>query len=351
MIQNERRGDNTPAFCIIMRMLSILGLGFSLAKTELDNDFLHKEVGLALGPDWVKARLGIYKRFTVLTKDYIKDTKNADPKAAISLARGSGQTPVTLGAQAARQALEHAGVRPEQIGLVVANNDTPFETIPSTANLVAKELGIGGGAHFDANTSCSSFARHMALLGDLEASLPEYVLAVQTAAYTTRTDYTTRCMDGYIWGDGAAAQVLSARRPGRLKVTSVEFGTKPDGADDVVIDAAGHFRQKGAAVKEFSLAKTCELFQAAAGRLGFDLKSAYTIAHQNNFAMQEKIIKTLELPSERHLRNVQDQGNTAAAGVPSVLAQNLSRLKAGDKVAYAVVGSGLAWGAGVLEVL
>jgi 3-oxoacyl-[acyl-carrier-protein] synthase III len=332
-------------------MLSILGLGYALAKTELDNEFLHKEVGLALGPDWVKARLGIYKRYTILSKDYIKDTKNADPKAAIALARSQGQTPVTLGAQAARQALEHAGVKPEQIGLVIANNDTPFETIPSTANLVARDLGIGSGPHFDANASCSSFARHMQLLSDLEQSLPEYVLAVQTAAYTTRTDYTTRCMDGYIWGDGAAAQVLSAKQPGRLKVSPVEFGTKPEGADDVVIDAAGHFHQKGASVKEFSLQKTCELFQAVALRHDFDLRTAYTIAHQNNFAMQGKIVKTLGLPEERHLRNVQDQGNTAAAGVPSVLAQNLPRLKAGDRVAYAVVGSGLAWGAGLLEVL
>ncbi|MBI5240881.1 MAG: ketoacyl-ACP synthase III [Elusimicrobia bacterium] len=332
-------------------MLSILGLGCSLAKTELDNDFLHKEVGLALGPDWVKNRLGIYKRYTILSKDYIKDTKNADPRAAVALARSQGQTPVTLGAEAARRALEHAGVKPEQIGLLIANNDTPFETIPSTANLVAQELGIGSGPHFDANTSCSSFARHMQLLCEMEPSLPDYVLAVQTSAYTTRTDYTSRCMDGYIWGDGAAAQVLCARQPGRLKVTPVDFGTKPDGADDVVIDTCGHFKQKGAAVKEFALAKTCELYQAAAARCGLDLKAVYTIAHQNNFAMQSKILKTLDLPEERHLRNVQDQGNTAAAGVPSVLAQNLSRLKTGDRVVYAVVGSGLAWGAGVLEVL
>jgi 3-oxoacyl-[acyl-carrier-protein] synthase-3 len=332
-------------------MLSILGLGYSLAKTELDNEFLHKEVGITLGPDWVKSRLGINKRYTVLSKDYIKDTKNVDPRAAVALARSSGQTPVTLGAQAARQALEQAGLRPEQIGLVIANNDTPFETIPSTANLVACDLGIGSGPHFDANASCSSFARHMQLLCEMEPHLPEYVLTVQTAAYTTRTDYTARCMDGYIWGDGAAAQVLSAKRPGLLKVTPVEFGTKPGGAEEVVIDAVGHFHQKGAAVKEFSLQKTCELFQTATARHGLDLKTAYTISHQNNFIMQNKIIAALGLCEVRHLRNVQDQGNTAAAGVPSVLAQNLSRLKAGDRVVYAVVGSGLAWGAGLLEVL
>jgi 3-oxoacyl-[acyl-carrier-protein] synthase III len=51
------------------------------------------------------------------------------------------------------------------------------------------------------------------------------------------------------------------------------------------------------------------------------------------------------------LRNVQEHGNTAAAGVPTVVAQNLPRLKTGDRIIYAVVGSGLAWGAGLLEVL
>ncbi|MDD5655954.1 MAG: 3-oxoacyl-[acyl-carrier-protein] synthase III C-terminal domain-containing protein [Elusimicrobia bacterium] len=332
-------------------MLSILGLGWRLARTELDNEFLHREVGLALGPDWVKSRLGIEKRCSVLPRDYILATKNAKPCEAIRRARQNGETPVTLAAEAARAALAQAGVEPARIGWVVANNDTPFETIPSTANLVARELGIGGGPHCDVNASCSSFARHMRLLADMEAALPEFVLCVQASAYTTRTDYSARCLDGYIWGDGAAAQVVSARRPGRLKVTPLEFATKPEAADDVVIDAAGHFRQNGASVKEFSIRKTGELFEAAARQLGFELKSAYTVAHQANRSLQDKILKNLGLPAERHLRNVQTQGNIAAAGVPSVVAQNLERLAPGDRIVYAVVGSGLAWGSGVLEVL
>jgi len=332
-------------------MLNILGLGFQVAKTELDNDFLHKEVGLALGPDWVDSRLGINKRYSVLTKDYILKTKNADPREAVALARSQNQTPVTLAADAARQAMAQAGVGPDHIGLVIANNDTPFETIPSTANLVAQALGIGSGPHCDVNASCSSFARHMHLLSDMAAALPEFALCVQTAAYTTRTDYGPRSMDGYIWGDGAAAQVVSTRRPGRLKVTPSLFATKPEAAHDVVIDNVGHFRQKGAAVKEFSLKKTEELFQAVAQRFGLDLKSVYTVAHQANFVMQNKIIRGLDLSPERHLRNVQNQGNIAAAGIPSVLAQSLPRLSPGDRIIYAVVGSGLAWGAGLLEVL
>jgi 3-oxoacyl-[acyl-carrier-protein] synthase-3 len=244
-----------------------------------------------------------------------------------------------------------AGVSAEEIGLVIANNDTPFETIPSTANLVARELGVGDGPHCDVNASCSSFARHMQLLHDMAGALPDLVLCVQTAAYTTRTDYSSRSMDGYIWGDGAAAQVISARRSGRLRVTPMRFATKPEGAEDVLIDTAGHFKQKGAAVKEFSIQKTGELFLDAAATARLDIKSAYTIAHQANYSLQNKILANLGLPAERHLRNVQDQGNIAAAGVPSVVAQNLERLKAGDRVIYAVVGSGLAWGSGMLEAV
>ena len=67
--------------------------------------------------------------------------------------------------------------------------------------------------------------------------------------------------------------------------------------------------------------------------------------------MQNKILETLGLSQERHLRNVESQGNIAAAGIPSVLAQNLARLKRGDRIVYGVVGSGLAWGAGLIEVL
>ena len=330
-------------------MVSILGLGFQLAATELDNDFLHREVGLALGPDWVNSRLGIHKRYTVLSKDYILKTKNTDPAQAIRLARGQGQTPVTLAADAGRQALAHAGIQAGQIGLVIANNDTPFETIPSTANLVAKALGIGPGPHCDVNASCSSFARHLQLLADMEAALPEFVLCVQTAAYTTRTDYTSRCLDGYIWGDGAAAQVVSAKPPGRLKVFPTAFMTKPDAADDVVIDTAGHFRQKGSAVKEFSIQKTVELFSLVAQKHGLDLKSVHTVAHQTNFMMQNKILQKLGLSETLHLRNVQEQGNIAAAGIPSVLTQSLPKLSPGARIVYAVVGSGLAWGAGLIE--
>lgn len=331
--------------------LSIHGLGWYLPKTEITNRFLQNEVGLERGQDWVDSRLGIDRRFSVLSKEYIKKTKNADPAAAIMHARANGETPVTMAVAAARKALEQAGVKPEKVGLVIANNDTPFETIPSSANLIAKALGIPGGPHFDCNSACSSFARHMQLLGDMrQEKLPEWVLTVQSSAYTTRTDYSSKSIDGYIWGDGAAAQVLSPRHTGRMKVEPMIFETKPAGADDIMIDACGHFVQNGGVVREFSIRKTCEMYEAIAHEKGLYAENVWTVSHQANYVMQNSILGHLHLPEERHIRNVKEQGNIAAAGAPSAIAQQIEKLHKGDQLVYAVLGSGLAWGGGYMEV-
>ncbi len=333
-------------------MLYLHGMGVCLPPHGITNDFLHREVGLEKGPDWVDSRLGIQRRFSVLTPDYILQTKNSTPARAIQEAREGGFTPVTLGAQAARRALEQAGIAPSQIGWVIANSDTPFETVPSTASLIAEALGIRRGPHCDVNAACASFARHLQVLGDMkESALPDYILCVQSSAYTVRTDYRSTSVDGYIWGDGAAAQVVSARHPGRMAATPVVFETDASGAQDILVDSAGHFSQNGFAVRKFSVRKTCDVFRTMAERLALDLSSVWTVMHQANAVMQESVLKFLKLPEDRHLSNVREQGNIAAAGCPSAVAQNWARFRTGERILYAVVGAGLAWGGGLLEVL
>ena len=331
--------------------VNILGMGWALPKTVIDNDFLHKEVGLKKGEDWVKSRLGIYKRHTVLSRDYIKTTKNADPIQAIVHARSNGETPVTLGAEAARRALAQAGVRPEQIGWVICNCDLPFDLVPGTANYIAKALGVRSGPHIDVNSACSSFARHMKMISDMRPeACPEFVLTIQTAAYTTRTNYAADSIDGYIWGDGAAAQVSSLKHPGRLKVEPLVFASEPNGCDDVLVDGAKFFWQDGAKVREFSIRKTVETFEAVAAAKGLFAEDVWTVTHQANKVMMDSIIGHLHLPPERHMHNVESQGNIAAGGMPSVVAQRLDGLAKGDKIVYAVLGAGLAWGGGLMEV-
>jgi 3-oxoacyl-[acyl-carrier-protein] synthase-3 len=331
--------------------LSILGMGHALPGHEITNKFLHEKVGLEKGLDWVDSRLGIEKRFSVLSNAYILETKNCKPAQAISHARGNGMTPVSMGVAAGSMACQRAGIRPERIGWVIANDDTPFETIPPTAVQIARELGIQGGPHCDINSACSSFARHLQVLADMqESALPEYVLAVQTSAYTVRTDYARQSVDGYIWGDGAAAQVLSARHAGLLTARPIVFGSDPRGADEIIIDSVGHFSQNGGKVRAFSVRRTCHILEEVAAALNEPLDDAWTVTHQANAVMQDSVVEHLHLPPERHLSNVRQQGNIAAAGCPSVISQNWDRFGRGDRIAYAVVGAGLTWGGGCLEV-
>ena len=206
-------------------MLSIHGMGAALASHEISNEFLSQEVRLAKDLDWVRSRLGIESRFSVLSPDYILKTKNQNPAQAILHARAHGETPLTLGVQAAKSALSKAGIKPRQIGLVIANTDTPFETLPSMASLIAQLLDVENGPHCDVNSACASFARHLQLLSDLkEPSLPDFILCVQTSAYTVRTDYSSQSIDGYIWGDGAAAQVVSSTTSATSRKTARRCG-------------------------------------------------------------------------------------------------------------------------------
>src|SRR5581483_1746846 len=151
-----------------------------------------------------------------------------------------------------------------------------------------------------------------------------------------RTDYGAQSIDGYIWGDGAAAQVVSVKYAGRLRARPLVFDGDPSGAGDIMIDGIGHFRQDGQKVRQFSVRKTCEMLESMAETLELDLEEPFTITHQANHVMQNSVIEHLGIPEHRLLRNVREQGNIAAAGCPSVMAQHWDRFHKGDKVLYAV---------------
>ncbi len=329
----------------------IHGFGHALPETVLGNSFLHDELGLERDLDWVASRLGIETRYSVLAPDYILQTRNRDPQQAILHARARGMTPATLGAEAARRALDAAGVAPGEVGWVIAGTDTPFETLPALACRIAESLGIASGPHCDMQAGCSTFALHMHVVArSIPESLPDWILCVQTSTYTVRTDYSPASVDGYIWGDGAAAQVLSCRQRGGVRVEPMVFGAAPDKADEVTIDATGHFRQDGASVREFSIRRTCDMLEEMAAEKDLYADATWIVTHQANRIMQESVLGHLDLPSERHLTNARTQGNTAAAGCPSVISQNVDRLATGDPLLYAVLGAGLSWGGGYMEV-
>src|SRR5437879_3845386 len=149
-------------------------LGHFHPQNVISNEFL-AALDIGTNDEWIVERVGIHSRHTVLPLDYIKATRNKDPRAAIEAAEMSN---AETGAAAARIALERAGLKPSDIGMVVAGGCSPDECIPAEANRIAEALGIDA-LSFDISSACSSFCAQLHLLDGMRPErLPDFVLMV-----------------------------------------------------------------------------------------------------------------------------------------------------------------------------
>lgn len=319
-------------------MLYLHGLGHFHPENVITNRFL-EELDIGTSDDWILERVGIRTRRTVLPLDYIRETKNRDPRAALEASPfGNAKS----GAAAARMALERAGLKPEDIGLVVSGSSASDHVSPSEAAVVAAELGIDAPC-FDLNSACTSFGMHIHfLLRMVPGTLPAFVLAVQPENLTRVVNYSDR-NTAVLFGDGSSAAVLSATVPAPAAVAVCDACSKPAFWDKVVIPRMGYFNQDGNAVQGFAIRKMTEslrllqsVFQADPNRFRF-------IGHQANLGMLETVCGRADIPEENHWHNVEDFGNTGCSGAPSVLSQHWDDLRPGDHVAVALVGAGMTW--------
>lgn len=325
-------------------MIHVHGLGHFHPPNRIDNAFLSS---LDIGTDdaWILERVGIRSRRTVLSLDYIAATRNAEPgQAGAASTHSNAQT----GAAAARLAMERAGVGPGDIGLVWAGSCSPQHSIPAEACKIAAELGIQAPS-MDVGSACSTFAAHMHLLAAMRPEmLPDYVLVVSAENNTRTVDYRDRST-AVLWGDGSSAAVVSPRKPARLRAVHTTLTSDPSGWDKVAIPTGGHFAQQGRVVQTFAIRRTMDTLEALRARARAPERLNF-IGHQANLLMLQNVCERAGIPPERHFFNVDEYGNTGAAGAPSVLSQNWDRFSAGEEIALVVVGSGLTWGGVLFEV-
>lgn len=324
-------------------MIHVHGLGHFHPPNQIDNAFLSR---LDIGTDdaWIVERVGIRSRRTVLDLDYIASTRNADPRQA---AGASSHSNAQTGAAAARMALERAGLTPADIGLVWAGGCSPQHTIPAEACKIAAELGLQVPA-VDVGSACSTFAAQMHMLAGMRPeSLPDYVLLVSPENSTRTVDYRDRAT-AVLWGDASSAAVVSVKHPARLRAVHTTLTSDPAGWDKVSTPTGGHFGQQGRAVQTFAIRRTLETLQGLQSRCRE--QGCYFVGHQANLLMLQNVCERAGIAPERHLFNVDEYGNTGAAGAPTVLSQSWDRFSAGDEIALVVVGSGLTWGGVLFEV-
>ena len=322
--------------------MQILGMGYAHPDVVIDNQFI-EDLNVGTNAEWIIDKIGIEKRLGSIPLEYIKQTRNADPRKAAEVATTD---PLELAITACRMALKRANVDPSKIGLLICNCCTPDKTLPTEGQRIAHELGITADA-YEVFTACPAFALHLDYLNRFK-ELPEYVLCVSTAVLTQNVNYNDRS-DGAIWGDGAAAWIISKQHPGRLKVIDTFFMSDPTRCDAVVVDTYGHFHQDGRAVRDFSVRQTVRLVRNIEEKYAIDWNKDIFIGHQANATMLEQITNNRSIPASNHWQNVREIGNQAGAGAPAALAMHWDEIQAGQRIIVAVVGAGLSWGSAVLE--
>ncbi|MGC2211376.1 MAG: ketoacyl-ACP synthase III [Candidatus Korobacteraceae bacterium] len=320
-------------------MLYLHAVGHFHPETVLDNQFL---TSLDIGVDakWIEDRVGILERRTTLPLEYLRQTRNREPRAA---AEAAHTTATEMSVGATRMALKRAGLEASQLGMIISGGCSPEMQIPADASRIACALGIGATC-FDLHSACSSFASQIHFLNQMRPeALPDFVLVVNSEAFTHTIDYNDR-RQAVLFGDGSSASIVSSRVPSPNVITDTSFGSDPAGQQHVVIPTGGHFAQEGHAVQVFAIKTTTDVVRSLQTNVPeSESRRKVFIGHQANLRMLENVCKRTGIALEDHYSNVGYFGNQGAAGAPIVLSQNWDELR-NTVILLAVVGSGLAWG-------
>ncbi len=326
-------------------MLYLHGMGHFYPENIISNEFL-EGLGIGSSSEWILERVGIRTRRTCLPLEYIKRTKNRNHREALEAALyNNAQT----GAAAARMALERAGLKPEDIGLIISGSSAPDYTAPAEAAMVAAELGIEVPC-FDLTSACSTYGMQLNFLDKMRPeSVPPFVLIVNPENFTRVVDYSKRG-DAALFGDGTTASVVSLVNPSRMAFVSCSAGSKPSAWMKVFVPRMDYFQQDGNAVQGFAIRKTTECLRILQSQAQTGPGQFKFIGHQANLGMLRTVCERCGVSEENHWSNVADYGNTASAGAPGTLSLHWNDLKPGDRVGIAIVGAGLTWVSLLLSV-
>jgi len=326
-------------------MLYLHGMGHFHPENVISNTFL-EELDMGTTNEWIMERVGIANRRTVLPLDYIRQTKNVNPLESFSIRQyTNGQ----MAAKAARMALDRAGLKPDDIGLVINGSSSPDNITPAEAGAVAAELGIEVPC-FDLNSACSSFGMQVNFIMRMRPeTMPSYILLTGAESTTKVINYTDR-NSAVLFGDGATAAVVSTLIPARATFVSGGFDGRPSGWTKVGVTGDWVFSQDGNAVQGFAIRTTTDCLKTLQDQYEAEAKRFIFIAHQANYMMLKTVCERRGIRPANHWYNVDQFGNVGCCGAPSVLSMNWDNIQPGDNIAMVIVGAGLAWAYAMLKV-
>jgi 3-oxoacyl-[acyl-carrier-protein] synthase-3 len=318
--------------------LFLHSVGHFHPENEITNQFL-EDLDIGTNDQWIVDRVGIRSRRTVLPLEYIRDTRNAEPRAAMEAALYSN---ADVGKRAAELAIARAGIRKSDVGMLIGGSSLMDTTSPAESCNIARALELEIPA-FDVNSACTSFYVQLYLLSKMQPEqLPDYVLLVVADCLTKAVDYSDRS-SAVLWGDGAAAAVVSTRHRARARIDGNTVASSPAGNDKVIVPRLGFFHQEGRTVQTFGIKRMARLLGDLREQFEEPDRRFNFVGHQANHRMLESVCKHCEIPPDRHFSNVEWFGNTASASSASVVSMEWEKWRDVDDIAVVGVGSGLTW--------
>ncbi len=315
-----------------MMYSKIIGTGGYLPARILTNAELEKVVNTT--NEWIIERTGIHQRHIA-----------AEYETALSMAE-----------HAARNAMDAAGMKPEELEMIIVATTTPQKVFPSTACLLQEKLGVGGFPAFDLNSAaCAGFiyalsiANNFIRMGNVKNAL---VIGSELASRVIDWSDRSTCV---LFGDGAGAVLLGAsEEPGIFSTHLHADGTHKDilyldafiGQDNAYIKMAGNQLFK-VAVNMLGA-----LFDETLAANGIERKDIdWLVPHQANLRIIQAMAKQLDLPMDRVVVTLDDQANTSSASIPLALDKAVrdGRIKRGEMLMLEGIGGGLAWGSALVK--
>jgi len=318
------------------RSSRIAGLGRYVPRRVLTNADLERMVDTT--DEWITVRTGI------------KERRVAAPEEATS----------DLAVEAAREALEQAGVDASDLDLILVGTASPDMIFPATACLVQERLGAKRAGAVDISAACSSFVYALSLAhGQVVSGLAERVLVVGADTLSRITNWKDRatCV---LFGDsaGAAVVVPSDGERGLLSfwlgadggggsVLSLPAGGSRLPASYETVERAQHYiHMNGPEVFKFASRIIPRAIEEACQRAGLSVEEVDVfIPHQANVRIIQAAAERLGQPREKFYVNVHKYGNTSSASVPVALYEAVEegRVRPGDLVVLVAFGGGLTW--------
>ena len=274
-----------------------------------------------------------------------------------------GELTSTMGAIAARAALDDAGLAPEDIDLIILATSTPDQTFPASAVTIQAELGITHGAAFDVQAVCSGFIFALTTADNyLKSGMFKRALVIGAEAFSRILDWEDRstCV---LFGDGAGAVVVEAQKLNGVMTDRGILATclRSDGRyrDKLYVDGGpsstgtvGHLRMDGPEVFRHAVTKISEVIGTTLDQAGYKASDIdWFVPHQANKRILDGAAKKLGLDKDRIIITLDKHANTSAASIPLALntARADGRIKTGDLVLLEAMGGGFTWGAVLLR--